>query len=516
MMSLVSTPAALWATSYMFSSISKKTCEKLHKENIRIISPFFDSPENELFNKNDGIGLFHDRIIIDGSNVTWDRINQIKAEVLEEVSKSFELEKDELSKRVLYVAAEINVTEGENPILKGGKVLDSLELSRKVMFRETENPILAKFTGGLTEDDENEKVEKAKEGKNEKIKKIAEDNLGINTEVWPLIRNKKSSETGEILHLIKSLPAIAAAGRKSEMKKHSYYAIVRSDGDNMSKIIERLPVDRNVTDDEITGRTLSEFSKICLDYCSSVAKKVTEYKGVPIYSSGDDLLAIMPCDSGSVGTVFNFVKDANKLFKQMFNKYIEMIESENEDKSDDEKIAVPSLSFGISICFKKFPLYEALADSATLLFDFAKSKKNCTAVRLQKHSGQSEGLLICNDVLDDYLEIQNIVLSKNSDSTTEILLSALYKTEQFEELFLEAKDNVQIENLFKNTFDAVAHNNDDFVHKHLPCFYNNIRSKKRLFSLSEKEDDSRYNDIRVFNFALRILKFFVEKGGKEV
>lgn len=515
MMSLVSTPAALWATSYMFSSISKKTCEKLHKEKIRIISPFFDSPENELFNKNDGIGLFHDRIIIDGNNVTWDTINLIKSEVLAEVSEAFGLKKDELAKRVLFVAAEIDVAEGENPILKGGKILDSLELSRKVVFRETENPILANFTGALPSEDE-ENSGNTKEGKNEAIKEIAKNNLGINTAVWTLIRNKKNSETGEILQQIKSLPAIAAAGRKPEMKKHSYYAIVRSDGDNMSKIIERLPVERTVTDGEKNNLTLSDFSKICLEYCSDVAKKVTEFNGVPIYSSGDDLLAIMPCDSGSMGTVFDFVKDVNKLFKQKFNAFIKMIENENEGKPDDEKIAVPSLSFGISICFKKFPLYEALADSAKLLFDIAKSKKNCTAVRLQKHSGQSEGLLIYNDVLDDYLEIQNIVLSKNSDSTTEILLSALYKTEQFAELFLEAKDNVQIENLFKNTFDAVAHNNNDFVHKHLPCFYNNIRSKKRIFALSEKDDDSRYNDIRVFNFALRILKFFVEKGGKEV
>ena len=55
MMNLVSTPAALWATSYMFSMISKKTCEKLHSDHnkeFKIISPFYDSPENPLFNKN--------------------------------------------------------------------------------------------------------------------------------------------------------------------------------------------------------------------------------------------------------------------------------------------------------------------------------------------------------------------------------------------------------------------------------------------------------------------------------
>ena len=507
MMSLVSTPAALWATSYMFSSISKKTCEKLHAEGIEIITPFFDSPKNELFNKYDGVGLFHDRIIMKGDNVTFDKINQIKTEVLKEVSESFKLG-DELLKRVLFVAAEINVAEGENPILKGGKILDSLELPRKIMFKETSNPILAKFTGNLPEDGDK------KEGKNEAIKEIAK-GLGIYIDRWPLIRNKKN-ENGEIIQQIKSLPLIAAAGRKSETekkKKHSYYAIVRSDGDNMSKIIERLPVEASSGDPK--EKTLSDFSKICLEYCSEVAEKVTDFKGVPVYSSGDDLLAIMPCDSGDKGTVFDFVKEVNDLFAEKFAEFIEMIESANESNPENEQIAVPSLSFGITICFNKFPLYEALADSATLLFDVAKSKKNCTAVRLQKHSGQSEGLLIYNDALEDFLEIQNAVLTNNSDSVSDILLSALYKTEKFAKLFAEAKDDVQSKNLFVNTFDAVAHDNNDFVHVKLPDFYNTIRNKKRMFALGAKSECSKENDINVFNFALRILKFYVEKGGKE-
>ena len=493
MMSLVSTPAALWVTSYMFSSISKKTCEKLHAEGIEIITPFFDSPKNDLFNKYDGIGLFHDRIIMKGDNVTFDKINQIKTEVLKEVSESFKLG-DELLKRVLFVAAEINVAAGENPILKGGKILDSLELPRKIMFKEASNPILEK--------------------ENEAIKEIAK-GLGIYIDKWPLIRNKKN-ENGEIIQQIKSLPLIAAAGRKSEtekLKKHSYYAIVRSDGDNMSKIIERLPVEASSGDPK--EKTLSDFSKTCLEYCSEVAKKVTAFRGVPVYSSGDDLLAIMPCDSGDKGTVFDFVKEVNDLFAKMFSDFIKMIVSANEGKPENEKIAVPSLSFGITICFNKFPLYEALADSATLLFDVAKSKKNCTAVRLQKHSGQSEGLLIYNDALEDFLEIQKAVLTNNFDSVSDILLSALYKTEKFAKLFAEAKDDVQSKNLFVNTFDAVAHDNNDFVHVKLPDFYNTIRNKKRMFALGAKSECSKENDINVFNFALRILKFYVEKGGKE-
>lgn len=511
MMNLVSTPAALWATSYMFSMISKKTCEKLHNEGAVIISPFYDSPENELFNKNDGIGLFHDRIIVEATEkVTLEKINEIKQSVLREVGDAFELGDNELEKRVLFIAAKIETEDNENPILKSGKILDSLELSKKIVFSETVNPLVANFTGGTSDDGNSE-------GKNSKIKRIARENLGINPDVWSMIVNKTDKETGEKIQLIKSLPVIAGSARKSDMKKeylkkYNYYAIVRSDGDNMSKIIERLNINET-SGDESTKLTLNDFSKKCLEYCSDVSELVKEYMGVPVYSSGDDLLAVMPCDSGEKGTVLDFVDAVNVKFAEMFKPFIDMINAENTRKNDDEKIAVPSLSFGISICFKKFPLYEALADSANLLFTVAKSKKNCTAIRLQKHSGQSVGLLIYNDALADYLSIQKTVLKKE-DFANDVLLSALYKTEQFSALFHEARGE-QIKNLFVNTFDAPEHKENNFVHKELPGFYSRIRESKRIIALSENGFEEKRNDITVFNFAMRMLKFFVEKSGKE-
>ncbi len=521
MMNLVSTPAALWATSYMFSMISKKTCEKLHDEGAVIISPFYDNPENELFNKNDGIGLFHDRIIVEETEkVTLKIINEIKQSVLREVNDAFELGGNELEERVLFIAAEIETEEGETPILKGGKILDSLELSRKIMFAETNNPLLSNFTGVSPEEEKNEekKADGKSEGKNGRIKRIACENLGINSDVWSMIVNKTDKESGEKIQLIKSLPAIAGSARKSNMKKedlkkYNYYAIVRSDGDNMSKIIERLKINRTSSDESKKDLILTDFSKKCLEYCSEVAKLVVDFKGVPVYSSGDDLLAVMPCDSGEKGTVLNFVKEVNKKFAEKFKPFIDMINTENTGKNDDEKIAVPSLSLGISICFKKFPLYEALADSANLLFTIAKSKKNCTAIRLQKHSGQSVGLLIYNDALADYLSIQKTVLKKE-DFANEVLLSALYKTEQFSTLFHEAHGE-HIKNLFVNTFDGPEHKNNNFVHEELPDFYSKIRENKGILALSENGFEEKENDIKVFNFAMRMLKFFVEKSGKE-
>ncbi len=509
MMNLVSTPAALWATSYMFSTISKNTCEKLHseyKEKAVIISPYFNSPENELFNKHDGIGLFHDRIIIKRNGITLTDINSIKDCVLSEVSISFGLEENELSKRVLFAAAEFETEENESPILKGGKILDSLELPKKIVFSETSNPIADKFTGDFKSDKEDRRT-----SKNAHIKDIAakEDGLNIDFGKWSLLKDNSKD--------IKSLEDIAASVEKSGMKKHNYYAIVRSDGDNMSKIIERLNTDATDADDLMT---VSAFSETCLKYCAAVAEIVKEYNGVPIYSSGDDLLAIMPCSSADNRTVFDFVKAVNDKFsaENMFGPYIKNIETANKDPKQNKPIPLPSLSFGISICYSRFPLYEALEDSANLLFSIAKedSRKNCTVVRLQKHSGQSEGLLIYNDALDDFIEIHNAVIAADStDLKNELLLSALYKTEKFENLFIKAEYDKQIDNLFNNTFDAPEHNGNDFLHGVLPKFYKSVCSKKRILAITDKGLNDELNNIKVFNFSLRILKFFVEKSGKE-
>lgn len=65
-LNLASTPAALWAGSYLFSTLTKTICELLVSDyNIpqeNIVSPYYD-PDEPLLNRKDGVGLFHDRVI---------------------------------------------------------------------------------------------------------------------------------------------------------------------------------------------------------------------------------------------------------------------------------------------------------------------------------------------------------------------------------------------------------------------------------------------------------------------
>ena len=448
---LTSSPVALWAASYLFSTLSATLCKTLVSHGVKedaIISPYYKADE-PLLNQNDGIGLFHDRIIFLSEGFDIKEFTNIKKEALTEISELFGISYDYLSKYVMASAAEF---EAENPIMESNDVLNSLELASPFVDKEDENPILSLFSGDSY-------------SKNSKLR------------TTELITRLQSSQLKKDDGTLKSISDIVATGKG--YKKYKYYAIVRADGDNMSKIISGL----EYTDIRV-------FSKKCLEYCSDVAKKVKEYDGVTIFSGGDDLLAILPCESKEGKTVFQFVKDTNAIFHSHF------------DLKDT------SLSFGIMIAYQAYPLYEALSRSADLLFNHAKKGgKNCVALHLQKHSGQSMGLIIPNGELDWFIEFFNAA-TRNDD---QVMLSAMHKITLFSKAFLAASDKETVQNLFDNIFDSNSHKDNDFLHKTLPERFWDMMEQSKVFPL-KTEKTSAMNPTDIFVFMMRIMKFFVEKG----
>ena len=495
-MNLSSSPCALWASSYIFSFISKSICEKLVENGIEkdsIISPCFnfdyDDELKKAVSRNDGTGLFHDRIIFEKpENFDLNTIKSIKADVIKSVNKKFDINNEEYLKNYIMISAA--EYKADNPILGSTQIFDCLELSKSFVIKESNNPILDVFTSANT--DGSDDKAKTAISRNDSIKSIVETKLKI--ENWQLFDDDEENT-------IKDLGEIACSddsddSDNSDKKYKNYFAVVRSDGDNMSKIISSLSEKAD----------FKHFSSICLKYCAAVADKVKEFGGVTIYAGGDDLLALIPCKKEK-DTVFDFIKGVNGVFEEKFRTYIDKIKKSNEAKADKDKTPVPSLSFGIMICYEKYPLYEALKYSADLLFDKAKSVKNCSVINLQKHSGQSVELLIPNSAVDKIISLQNEAL-KETDKT---LLSALHKISLFEILFNQA-DNNSIEHIFINTFDAASHKDNDFVHKTLPNAYEKIVLVEDRVKLTDDKKDSRAN---AFSSLMRIMKFYVEKGGKK-
>lgn len=470
---LASSPSALWAASYMFSMLSKNVCAALVDSGVKqeeIVSPYFDA-DDTMLNRNDGVGLFHDRIIFRAEGFDIEDFGVIKETAIKNTVKQFGFEKKDFQYFQDYFMVSAVSFEAENPILESSEMLDCLELSKSFVKVEKSNPILSLYTSDR-EDHRNENLRKM-------ISKMKLDN-------WQLY-------TGEKEKSVRSLDDIARAQCAEDkiLKKHRYYAIVRSDGDNMGTIIKTLDTDEKIR----------SFSKTCLKYCAGIADIVrNEYGGVTIYSGGDDLLAILPVENSNENTVFDFSKRANDYFVECF-----------KNLSDEV-----SLSFGICVCYKKFPLYEALEESAYMLFDVAKAdEKNRLAIRFQKHSGQSEGLIIPNKDMEKFIELQKADVRKSDEEKERKLLSAMHKISLFRRLFNSAVDEKTVINLFANIFDADEHKGVEFVEKTLPKFFWELKSQMNILAITN--DGVKTNDKKDYaltmNYILRIIKFFIEKAG---
>ena len=86
---------------------------------------------------------------------------------------------------------------------------------------------------------------------------------------------------------------------------------------------------------------------------------MSRFGGMIIYAGGDDLLFLAPVSNGKGQTVFELCQEIAMLF---------------EGKMKDNFVgfsSCPTVSFGISIQYEKFPLYEALNHARNLLFGMA-------------------------------------------------------------------------------------------------------------------------------------------------
>lgn len=472
---LTSSPVALWASSYLFSQLSKALCEQLLAAGLReeaIVTPYY-SRGDELLLRKDGVGLYPDRIIFCSEGFEKSRFPGICDRAVNTVLNQFGLSAsaDYLKKYLRISAAEY---EAENPIEGSTHILNSLELSGSFVDRETDgNPILTLFNGN-------------DETKNAKLRE---------TPVISSLENFQLRKSDGF----KSIEDIVTFERTG-FKKYNYYAIVRADGDNMSGIISSLSGDGAVR----------SFSKACLGYCSDIAEKVREFGGVTVYSGGDDLLAILPCESEGGRTPFDFVGEARGVFNKHFAEYSKPV----------------SLSFGIFIAYRKFPLYEALDSSWKLLFYTAKDpqRKNGTAVTLQKHSGQSEKLFIGNELMGSFTDIlkkftarsKQAAADKKTDTESggsDVLTTVMHKLAEFGPILDEAGDTDTVGNLFKNLFDGVAQKDSDFLQKDVCRFYDTVRTSGGRFISFDSNGGLRKHRAETVCDALRVAKFYSEKSG---
>ncbi|MCR5324952.1 MAG: type III-B CRISPR-associated protein Cas10/Cmr2 [Lachnospiraceae bacterium] len=576
-MMLTSTPIGLWFASYFFSHITERLCEEFQtikddKYDVFSLPPNFKAKEHET--EYPGVGRYHDRVYLS----TDKNLGDIKTDVETVISKVIESSarelcacfepKDEHSresvirrelKDYLQIHYVIIPEENLDNTLKGNKLarnladaLDSLELSLSI-DKLADSSHLRKVINGNKEEGSNcylKEYEHLKIAVEEAAKKAAEDKFFTLAE---------KAKDGIIIHDLKWL---ATHGKSSEdsawlnnrygstkndnykfQKTEKYFAIVQCDGDNMGGQLATGTDKATLEEEKNSNRS---FSDKCMQYASESARIVSRYGGFVIYAGGDDLLFLAPvigkANEQSDETIFDLCNEIAGNFNLIF-----------KDEKKDDSNAGPSLSFGVSINYYRFPLYEAFADASDLLFNVAKGytdkkrlkkkHKNNIAVKLHKASGQTSGFVCCMNTNKDageennvYESIRNLINSyfcndlnndiKDAEQKNNVMHSILYKMETFKTLFDAAYDigidkvNLLYDNMFDNILQTFGKNMRNEVYnlskKIHECPHkeidedNKIRMGENVY-VKGLADTELVTDAYTVSSILRMAKFFLEE-----
>lgn len=333
--SMARKPKEFWAASYMFSYLMECILETLHDiKGIRLISPFYKKDSFK------DVGLFPDRAFYEiDDNVDIDVLIE---NAVDGFAKHIDIEKKVVSSffQVMTVCKEYGSS--SEAILDLNKKLDILEMNRNAWNSDDFDHIF-KYLHNTN--------------KNSQLFNIA---------------------FGKNYFPIETLEEIALAGEKyPKYSYNKYVCIVQADGDNMGKVVSSA---------EMEGR-LNEFSSELMTFGESACKKIKEFKGLPIYAGGDDLLFIAPVVYNG-RTILDLVNEIDILYKKVQEK-VDEIGPKCTNKNNEKDAVHTSLSYGISIIYHKYPLYEAWDMARNELFAKAKNvdRKNAVAIKLRKNSG---------------------------------------------------------------------------------------------------------------------------------
>lgn len=407
--SQVRKPRHLWSASYMFSYLMKIIINEGQGLGGELISP---AEEKEEFNKNgkkiySGIGLYPDRAFFKGEF----GIQSFISSVIDKFHKEIGIKKESIENYFNIMGVSIDSTEESIAIIELNKKLDILELSNRCEKSKSRDEVLKLIS----------------KRKNSILFKEGFGNENFDVPYLALIsakelESKSKKEWEEVKKTIEEYEAnnyqdyldetdfYKQVSQKEELKKHvksyhKYFCVVQADGDKMGGVIGNLQ-----------NGQLNKLSQALITFGEAASNKVKEFGGLPIYAGGDDLLFITPVVSGK-GNVFTLIDEIDKLYKSVKN------ESKSLQKGEDEKKHTTSMSYGISINYYKYPLYEVLESARNLLFDDAKTDRNSIACELRRHSGSSLKFILNKNAEKDAIklafeELIKIAVPENMVSAT--------------------------------------------------------------------------------------------------
>ena len=461
---------AVWAASYMFSYLMRKIIDKGIQQGVliedNILLPRF---ENAALNDDYklGVGLFPDRLIYKGK---VNNFKQVIDEVIEEFARdvyekdfkngSYVTEKEikDLFNgyfRIIPLTVQMNTQ--ADVILKIYEYLDAAELSQKINPHAESEKYLIEF---LEKYRPNYNFLHRTEFGDRQFKSTAEiataefAGTSFYEKAREYIRRDKESDQSEYYQKIRN-----GAGRRFR-NYQKYMAIVQADGDNFGQFIKQLYQQPN------SETLVRRFSMNLWHFSKEAVELINRYNGTPIYAGGDDLLFFCPVahtrldENGKAlieKTLFDLIDEIDGLFDSWFTR-----DSDFQGVLEGMSIR-PTMSYGVSISYYKFPLNEARELTVQQLFYQAKGTchKNAVSYAVLKHSGQYYGATFHKD-RKSYKTFKKMLKSHGVDGN--FIHSVAQKLEPLSSVIFEigkvadtGQSDKMFDHFFENNFDEGVH-----------------------------------------------------------
>lgn len=471
-------PREFWAASYLFSYLMQNILKTIDEKakSLSLISPYYDK-DNTI--SKIGVGLYPDRAFYE-MNEAID-INPVLQEALTNFACEVNIRVQTAQRYFRVMSVQEDFPSQEEAIAGLNKILDWMELS----------------PNACQPDDYDEILNYLKRTTNEQPSPLF--HIALNKDYFP----------------IDTLEAIALAGnQKARYSYHRYVCIVQADGDNMGSVV-KLMAQKGI---------LNGFSEILMDFGRKSCDRISEFGGQPIYAGGDDLLFIAPIvGRGSNGTILDLIRDLDSYFRTIQN-YVK------EKLKDVPDVKETSMSYGLSVIYYKYPLYEGWKIAASQLFGKAKNKekikgKNAIALNIRKNSGSDFQLIMSKKAIE-YDKLNEMILFTPKETlvsaiahkirANEALLSTFSKQPPFDGF------DIRLKAFYDHVVDLEAKTEEEIKYARLTQEMFSLIYRSR-FSMTEETnsttdkketDEDKINQIiSQFYSTLRVAKFI---KGEEV
>jgi CRISPR-associated protein Cmr2 len=521
----------LWGASYLFSYITHSIINKVGKGHLLL--PF--SPQEDQI-QGKGAGFFPDRLIFEGDRRKI--IGDANEEIMEDISGKSGLPVDYLKNylrvyALTFTLPAIGVESGSNNIvIVANRLLDAVELQEKY-YQE-----ISAINWRNAIDNMNGNLFYPKAFNKEdgflfpSLIEIATDDFSqknrtaYNILVKDVLRKSAignlSQDEQDAKNEADFINSLTTSKQFESLKwspYHKYIAVVEADGDNIGNTIGAI----GERPDEV-----KQFSSALFDFSLEATAAITRYGGKPVYSGGDDLLFFAPIAVYTQGnekseiaiertdhlkSIFALLKELDNVFEQKIleNEKLKHWYEANGLLADKK----PSLSFGVSISYYKFPLNESRDCAHRLLVEAKKIKddKNKICFRLRKHSGQSFETTVDKKKVS-FKHFQEVVMKIPLNK--EMLSSVIHKLLPLQTLLEQiAGDKERLYQFFEQEFEIARESkktaNDEFVWNVVDYFHQLTRDfPTGNETIVTREIDKNDSNIGKLYYVLRFLKHLTD------